>query len=83
MKTIQLLLFANLREKTGKSSLTMDIPENWVIDDILTSLMEAYPHLRPHLTEKIVIAVDGKIALRSSSVSDGQQISLMPPVGGG
>ena len=83
MNTIQVLLFANLREKAGVSSMQVTIEETATVNDVLEMVRGQYPALIPHLTEKVVIAINQQIALRSTRVPFGAEISLLPPVGGG
>ena len=83
MKTIKVLLFANLRTKLEQKELRIDIDTDATVDDLLAYLVAEYPVLRPHLTEKIVISINHKIADRGDIIPSGAEVALLPPVGGG
>lgn len=83
MNTIHVQLFANIREKAGVSAIQLELKEDATVDDVLVAIKQLYPQLVPHLTEKIVISINQKIALRSTRLSPGAELTLMPPVGGG
>lgn len=83
MHTVKILLFANLRSKAGIKELRIDIRDGDTINDLLVQLVSEYPGLKPHLTEKIVISVNHKIADRKDIIPPGAEVALLPPVGGG
>lgn len=83
MSTVKVLLFANLRIKAGIKELRIDIDKDTTIHELLEVLLSNYPMLKPHMTEKIVISVNHKIADRTDVVPDGAEVAILPPVGGG
>lgn len=83
MPLIKVLFFANLRNKAGEKELRIDIDENTTVNDLLELIIRKYPVLRPHLTEKIVISINQKIANRTDIIPHDAEVALLPPVGGG
>jgi len=83
MKSIQILLFANLKEKAGISQLRLQFDDTATVDDLLAALIQRYPQIRHHLTEKIVISMNRQIVLRSDVLLPDAEVALLPPVGGG
>jgi molybdopterin converting factor small subunit len=77
------VLYANLRVKAGVDRVRLSMPDESTVEDLLKKLKLHYPPLIPHLTEKIVISVDQKIALKGDFLPDGAEIALLPPIGGG
>lgn len=83
MIEVTVVLYANLRVKAGIDRVVLSMPENSTVDDLLMELKSKYQALIPHLTEKIVISMNQKVALRSDRLSEGVEIVLLPPIGGG
>ena len=83
MIEVTVVLYANLRVKAGIDRVVLSMPENSTVDDLLMELKSKYQALIPHLTEKIVISMNQKVALRSDRLSEGVEIALLPPIGGG
>ncbi|HET59914.1 MAG TPA: MoaD/ThiS family protein [Chloroflexi bacterium] len=83
MIDVTVVLYANLRVKAGVNSVRLSMPDNATVDDMLTNLKQQFPPLIPHLTEKIVISINKKIALRGDLLPDGAEVALLPPIGGG
>ena len=76
-------LYANLKEKAGFSTREMELPSGCTVGKLLEILKQKYPGLIPHLTEKIVVAINQKIALRPDLIPDDAEVTIMPPIGGG
>jgi molybdopterin converting factor small subunit len=83
MIEVTVVLYANLRVKAGVDKVSLSMPDDTTVDDMLKKLKVQYPPLIPHLTEKIVISINQKIALRGDFLPDGAEIALLPPIGGG
>lgn len=83
MHTVKVVLFSNLRTKAGEKELRIGIDEGGTINDLLAKLLDIHPGLLPHLTEKIVIAIDHKIADRNDVIPHDAEVALLPPAGGG
>lgn len=83
MHTIKVILFSNLRLKVGEKELRVDIEDQSTIADLLHMLVEMYPGIKPHLTDKIIISIDHKIADKNDPIPLDAEVALMPPAGGG
>ena len=83
MIDVTVVLYANLRVKAGVDRVGLSMPDYATVDDLLKKLKLQYPPLIPHLTEKIVISINQKIALKGDLLPDGAEIALLPPIGGG
>jgi len=96
MTTVRWKLFATLAEVTDESELSLELPgENPTVSDALTALVEAHPALRSHvLTEDdelhahIKLLYEGQDVFADATgwettVGDGDELALFPPVTGG
>lgn len=80
--TITVLLFAQARERAGRSSLRLELPDGSRVADALTLLERAHPDLAA-LRGHLAIAVDQQLAKPDVFLSDGAELALLPPVSGG
>ena len=79
---VQVLYFAQARERAGRSNDTLELPAGSRIDDALDALVIRHAELaalRPHLA----IAVNGALARGAEPLHDGAELALLPPVSGG
>ena len=79
---IEVRLFAQARERVGAATLSLSLPDGSRVSDALSALERAYPELgelRPHLAA----AVDGTLARADSTLAEGCELALLPPVSGG
>jgi molybdopterin converting factor small subunit len=83
MMKITVHFYANLKDKSGQEQVLLTLPAGVTVGELIDHLKVKYPVLIPHLTEKIVIAINQKIALRPDPIPDNAMIDLMPPIGGG
>ncbi|WP_227374460.1 ubiquitin-like small modifier protein 1 [Haladaptatus halobius] len=85
-----LRFFANFREAVGQKTLEREYPDDATVGEVLESLTEEYGldlfedgEMRPQLSimrnGKDVVHIDG----RETSLSDGDRLSIFPPVAGG
>jgi molybdopterin converting factor subunit 1 len=70
-------LFAMLRERAGKSRLTLELPEGARVGDALDELSELAEGL------PLVMAVNREYATRDQPLGAGDELALIPPVSGG
>ena len=80
MIQIKVRFFANLRAKSGQSQIELSLDEGATVSDMLDEVRQQFPALVPHLGEKIVIAINHKIALRPDVLPNNAEILLMPPM---
>jgi len=80
--TVQVLLFAQARERAGSARETIELPEGSRINDALDALVARHAGLgalRPHLA----VAVNGALARSGDALAEGAELALLPPVSGG
>src|SRR5438552_11075251 len=80
--TIQLLFFAQARERAGSERATLELPEGSRVRDALAKIRERYPalvELMPHLA----VAVNQRLVGEEEMVLPGAELALLPPVSGG
>ena len=80
----KILYFGRLGDLTGMSEEQLDLPNAIATAGDLRNWLEARFETGGALLEPTVrIAVNNEISLDSTTVSNGDEIALMPPVGGG
>lgn len=79
---ICVLAFARLREVIGASERSLDLPENARIEDAWEALLRNYPALRDE-RRSTRVARNGKLASFDEALGEGDELALLPPVGGG
>lgn len=75
MNPYTVLLFGPLRDKFDSGKLTIEMPENSSIEDLLNHLGVDSDYVKT--------AVDGEIRPISTRLKAGSEIALLPPVSGG
>jgi molybdopterin synthase catalytic subunit len=79
---VTVLYFAQARERAGRGSEWIELDEGARLDDAVSAIAAAHPELEP-LWPHLAIAVDGVLAPRTTTLRDGAEIALLPPVSGG
>lgn len=79
---ITIRLFANFSELLQKDTLTLEIRDNAAVSDLRQTLRAAYPEFTT-LLDKTMIAVNREYADGTVVIQEGDEIALIPPVGGG
>ena len=79
---IEVRLFSILREKIGKSEISLEIPEGSSCSDIFSLLQDEQEGLKP-LLERCALAVNGEYVNRCVSLSAGDEVAILPAVSGG
>ena len=80
--TLNILFFAQARDRAGCSSRTLDLPAGSRVLDVIAALKADHPGLGP-LWPHLAIAVNGELAPAETPVPAGAEIALLPPVSGG
>ena len=89
---IELRLFANFREATGKKRLSREFDGSITVRDVLTSLEDEYPDIDLYdtdgdLREYLSILKNGRditfLDGEETVLEDGDELSIFPPVAGG
>jgi molybdopterin synthase catalytic subunit len=79
---VTLLYFAAARERTGKGSETVELPDGATAADAREAACAAHPALRA-VADKLRLAVDQEFANAERKLRDGSEVALIPPVSGG
>jgi molybdopterin converting factor subunit 1 len=79
---VRTLLFAQLREASGRSSVEVQLAEGSTVEDLLASLESMIPSLAA-VAPATAVAVNQAYAERTSPLADGDEVALIPPVAGG
>ena len=75
-------LFARLRELTGNTELTQELPENAVARTAWDALVREYPAIRDY-EASISCAVNEEYARLTTPLKHGDEVAFLPPVSGG
>jgi molybdopterin converting factor subunit 1 len=73
-------LFAAARELVGSGSLAQDLPDSATLGDLAEALYRTYPGLRPM---RLRLALNSAYAAPEAALHAGDEVALIPPVGGG
>jgi molybdopterin converting factor subunit 1 len=79
---VQVRAFASLRQALGRSSLTLQLPDDATVAQLLNQLREEYPAVTPYLNRALV-AVNQDYADETRTLAAGDEVAVFPPVSGG
>jgi MoaE-MoaD fusion protein len=80
---VSVRLFAMLRERTGSDRLEIELDEGSTVGEAMSALA-AEPRLGPVLDElPVLMAVNREYARAEATLSEGDELALIPPVSGG
>lgn len=79
--SVTVLLFASYADALGASTLSVDLPSDATVADVLANL-RARPGAE-RLPPSPLVAVNQRYASASSAVRAGDEIAVIPPVAGG
>jgi len=79
---INLRFFSVYRDITGVRQTTIEVPEQTTLEDLFQMLLEHHPRLR-NLRKSTLFAVNREFAESDLELKEGDEVALMPPVGGG
>ena len=79
---ITVRLFASQRETLGRSSLTLDVPDGTTAAGALALLTKSHAGLAGH-GDSIAFAVNAEHAAPETTLHEGDELALLPPVAGG
>ncbi|MGB6522298.1 MAG: MoaD/ThiS family protein [Candidatus Cybelea sp.] len=79
---VRVVAFANVREILETSPRSLDLPEGARAGEAWNALEALFPALRAHRSS-VRIARNGRIVSLNESLLDGDELALLPPVGGG
>jgi len=77
---VRVLLFAALRERTGKGELFLDVPSGTTVGGLRKEVERDYPSIS---SVPVALAVNRQHANSEALLKDGDEVALLPPVSGG
>jgi molybdopterin converting factor small subunit len=80
--TVRVLAFARLRELLGFGERSLVLAAGSTLEDVWSALVAASPQLAA-LRSSTRFARNGGLAEATAVVCDGDELALLPPVGGG
>jgi molybdopterin converting factor subunit 1 len=75
-------LFAILKERAGISEFPLELPCGSATSVALESIASRHPNIR-ELLRRAAVAVNREYAPRDTTLNDGDELALIPPVSGG
>lgn len=79
--SVTLLLFASYADAFGAPSLSVDLPDEATVADLLTAIgSRPGAHMLPRVP---LVAVNQRYASAATRISAGDEVALIPPVAGG
>ena len=79
---VHVLFFGVLKEIAGAETATLDLPENACLRDVIAYCAAQNPRLKESLSS-LAIAVNQNYAAPETTLTEGDEIALLPPVSGG
>jgi len=79
---IKVLFFGPVREIVGLREDTIEMPDGARLQSVLENYGNRYPKLR-EIAPSVVLALNQQFAPPTSTMLDGDEVALMPPVSGG
>jgi molybdopterin converting factor subunit 1 len=79
---VNVRLFALARERAGRASIALELPECGTVADLKSALAETLPVLAP-LLPNLRIAVDAEYVADDGPILPGAEVAVIPPVSGG
>ena len=79
---IQVLFFGMLRDLTGRSEESLELPDGARLETVFDHYASQFPRLR-EMASSIVLARNQEFARPDVLLGDGDEVALMPPVSGG
>lgn len=79
---VRVLFFGMLKDLVGRGSDSLDLPTHATLGDLLSHYEERIPRLR-ELAASMAMSINQEYAGPESSLKDGDEIALLPPVSGG
>ncbi len=79
---LEVRLFAGLREALGRDRVRVRLAEGARVSDLVSQLARENAALAPHVG-RFAVAVNLAVAPRDQVLIAGDEVGLLPPVGGG
>jgi molybdopterin converting factor subunit 1 len=83
MNRIKVLLFATLRERAGGVKfIEINLPERATVGMLKEQISREYPALAPS-TKSVLVTINREYAFNETSLPEGAEVAMFPPVSGG
>ena len=79
---IRVLFFGVLKDLAGKPVDSLNVPENSTLGDVLSHYEQVIPRLK-ETAGSLAMSVNQEYAGRGTSLKQGDEVALLPPVSGG
>ena len=79
---VQVLFFGQLKDLTGRSAETLPLGDRATLRDVLQHYSDKYPSIHK-LSPSLALSVNQEYASADTSLRDGDEVALLPPVSGG
>ena len=79
---IRVLFFGMLKDLTGRSTDSLELPENATLRDLLAHYQQRIPRLTP-ISASLAMSINQEYAPLESLLKSGDEVALLPPVSGG
>jgi len=79
---VRLLFFASIKDIVGARQIDLDVPQGTTVGDLLSHLEGSYPRMRDY-RRVLLTSVNEDYASPETSVSEGDEVAIFPPVSGG
>ena len=79
---VRVLFFASAREITGTASIEIDLHEGATVNELREELLKRFPSLEG-IEKKFAIALNEEYVVDDSTLGNGDEVALIPPVSGG
>jgi molybdopterin synthase catalytic subunit len=79
---VRVLAFARLRELLGGATHELDVPAGTTTAELWRTLAERCESLG-ELADSTRLARNGRLVTQQEALTDGDEVALLPPVGGG
>lgn len=79
---IRVLFFGMLKDLTGRSTDSLELPEHATLRDLLTHYQQQVPRLN-QISASLAMSINQEYAPPDSQLESGDEVALLPPVSGG
>ncbi len=73
--------FASLREITGKEKIEIDVEEGCTVGKVLETFKNQYPEMRKYTD--VILSLNRQYCTGDEKLSEGDEVTIMPPLSGG